>query len=101
MAKRFFIRKSTEEVLREEIRAQSATLQKLVEQQEEIRKDLVKRKYTKREEMAEKVKNTVDDDDFVYIPKADFDGEVSLKSVETGTTEFNGEAVTKIKNKKR
>ena len=107
MAKKFFIRKSHEEILREEIRAQSITLQQLMLQQEEIKIELQRKRHLVRGENGkfvpkkEQIQEPINEPEDVYIPPADLRGNVSFKSLNTDTSELDNSAVEKAKEKKK
>lgn len=115
---RYFIRKSREDILREEIQSElqrqgvtglDPDLQKTLD---EINRELARKRHLVRgnggkfvpkaaAESRPDIQTLEDDGSVQYIPPADTRGEVSLKCVNTDTSDLDSASIRKAKEKKR
>jgi hypothetical protein len=106
--KKFFIRKTAEQILEEQFRIHHVALQHVLTQQEKLRYEL--RRSLRRRPQDQTVETAPkgaapevrfeDDPEDIYMATPTFDGDVTLTNVGTGTTELDEDAVAKLKDSK-
>ena len=113
---RYFIRKTKEEIFREEIKQEIArqsdrqieTLQSLLKHQNEEEVERERKRHLVRgsngkfvPKEPEILKAEPEEVEHVYISRAEFGGDVSLKSVSTVSSDMDDSALQKAKEKKK